>query len=140
MKLIQMACVMLLAVMMAGCYGGKRFTWMDEESPEGIWATGDTLVRMYQGGTIGEAVDGIDAYLKTKKWKITSREIEPREAEIEVEDEKGLDLEFKVWAPEAKPFIEVGVEVGDGNIRRSAEIFKELEKHLPGKRLGGESK
>ena len=140
MKIFHWVCVAVLAAMMTGCYGGKRFTMMDEPTPDGVWATGDTLVRMYEGAAMDKAIDGIDAYLKTKKWTVETREIDPREAEIEVKDEKGLDIEFKVWAPEARPYIEVGVEVGGGNIRRSAEIFTELEKHLPGKRMKIQSK
>jgi len=136
MNRFRMFWMLILVTAAIGCRG-TRITVLDEQTPEGIWSTGDTLVRVYDGMDLQKAIDGVDAYVKSKKWKLEDRDIDLRDAEIEVEDAQGLQIDFKLWAPKAKPYVEVGVEVGSGDPRRSAEILNELEKHLPGKRLKG---
>ncbi len=122
-----------LAALSIGCQGG-RINLIDQVTAEGIWYD-STLIRRYEGVTLVQAVAAIDAYLEAQGLRPSGREINPHDAEIVTHDTAGLRYQFDVWVPADKPYLELGVEIGSGDVIRSAELLTTLEKSLPGKRV-----
>lgn len=125
--------VLALFPALVGCEGERPGSVFDQTSADGRLRLDGKLIRSYDV-TLEQSYDSIIALAKNKNWLVRKTSVDTHTAEISVKSRDQIDIQFSVWAP-ANMSTDIGIKYSGGDKIGSIQVFEELERILPGKRI-----